>query len=281
MLAWFGDAVTRQPLIAANWKMYKAPGEAAVLAQDVIARLSHRQQRDLELVFCPSTIALSSVSAVLRFERTAIRLGAQDVNWQPDGALTGATSARMLVEVGCRYCLVGHSERRYYFQESDQDISLKLAALMAAQVTPILCVGESWEIRSVGSKIAARFVVQQLRAALGPLDAGLLTAGTGLSPGLVVAYEPIWSIGTGQTSTPASAQEMAVVIRSELSRLFGQAFANQARILYGGSLKPSNVAPFSVLPDIDGGLVGGSSLDALEFSDLVLNFLQARRSGIS
>ena len=272
----------RKAFIAANWKMNKAPGEAAVLAQDALQRLGSSVTRSVGLAFCPPLVSLASVASVLHFEHSKISLGAQDVFWQDDGAFTGATSARMLAEIGCRYCIVGHSERRYYFAETDEDISLKIAALLRYRITPILCVGESSEVRSAGARLAKRFVVQQLRSALGPI---VKDNGSGHGDvdktGLVVAYEPIWSIGTGQTATPATAQSMAEAIRKELDRLLGSERAEQTPILYGGSLNASNIAPFAVLPDIDGGLVGGVSLQAGEFADLVKGFVKARRAGDS
>lgn len=266
--------MTRTPLLVANWKMNKAPAEAAILAQDILNRLDLRQlKKRLELVFCPPYVDLSTVATVIRYEHAAIGLGAQDVFWQPNGAFTGAISAAMLAQIGCEYCIIGHSERRQWFAETDADIQRKLRALAAAGIRPILCLGESLELRQAGAAAAQDFVLGQMRAALtDPVSGQLQPPPTDL----VIGYEPVWSIGSGQTATPGDAQDMAAALRAELTDLFDEELATSVRIIYGGSLLAANIALFIEQPDIDGGLVGSASLEADEFSALVRAVLTAR-----
>lgn len=258
--------MARTPLMVANWKMNKTTAEAASLTTDIVMDLKASHLKDIELVICPPFTDIRTVSTVLEFEHSHIQLGAQDVYWQDDGAYTGSISARMLAEIGCRYCIVGHSERRQYFKETDREISLKMVALAAHDVIPILCVGESARVRASGARVAGAFVMQQLEAAL----VGFLRDAPGAE--FVVAYEPIWSIGTGNTATPNASQSMARAIRRQLAALATADVAERTRILYGGSLAYTNIALFAATADIDGGLVGGSSLVAEDFSRLVKNF---------
>ncbi|MCL1879076.1 MAG: triose-phosphate isomerase [Actinomycetia bacterium] len=251
----------RTPLIVANWKMNKTTVEAVLLMQDILNRLNPGEMDSHEVVVCPPFIDLKQVATVIEYDRSEVRLGAQDVHWRPDGAYTGAISVRMLAAVGCRFCIVGHSERRQMFREGDQEVAWKLEALLDGGIAPILCVGEPAEVRERGRRAAEDFVLQQVKAALSTVD-------TALAAKLAVAYEPIWSIGTGAAATPEDAQRMAAAIRDCLRQLFGDV-AERLRILYGGSLNVGNVAMFAPQPDLDGGLIGGASLDAQAFSQMV------------
>jgi triosephosphate isomerase len=255
----------RKPLVAGNWKMNKATGEAVRLAQDISDRY-YKDYDQVDTVLCPPFISLKSVRSVLEFDRSRIRLGAQDVFWEPDGAYTGAISTGMLREVGCGYCIVGHSERRQFFAETDGMVNRKARALLDADITPIVCVGEGLEVREAGAKAAADFVTAQVVAALqqfGPEDIGRT----------VIAYEPIWAIGTGRTATPESAQEICAAIREQLAALSDHRAASAVRVLYGGSMKPENAALFAPLPDVDGGLIGGAALQAADFIEIVKAFV--------
>jgi triosephosphate isomerase len=267
------EDMRRTALIAANWKMNKTPAEATSLTQSLALGLKSRHLGDLELVLCPPFVDLRSVAAVIEYERSPMSLGAQDVHWLPEGAYTGAISASMLADVGCRYCIVGHSERRRHFAETDQQVGLKMAALSETGLSPILCVGESQGLREQGEQAAFDHVAMQLDAALSAWG----DRNDEEAFRLVVAYEPIWSIGTGQTATPHMAEAMAMQIRMVLAQRLGEVASESVRILYGGSLSSENIAPFMHMPNIDGGLVGGASLDAVEFSRLVINCSEALR----
>ncbi|MDR1422635.1 MAG: triose-phosphate isomerase [Coriobacteriales bacterium] len=255
----------RTPLIVGNWKMNKTTGQAVVLAQD-IANLHYRDYKTVETVLCPPFVDLKSVNGVLEYDRSALRLGAQDVFWEISGAYTGAISPEMLREVGCSYCIVGHSERRAYFGETDADVNRKVHALLRAGIVPIICVGEGLELRDAGDRQAESFILEQVEAALEGLNDRDVST-------IVIAYEPIWAIGTGRTATPEQAQAVSVAIRACLGERCGWENARKLRILYGGSLKPENVALFVPMPDIDGGLIGGASLDARAFIDLMKAWL--------
>ena len=254
--------MSRKPIIAGNWKMNETASEATRLAQQLSYNYDPRYD-SLDVVICPPYTALRSVQVTLGFDDSPLILGAQDVYWQPAGAYTGAISVAMLKDLGCRYCIVGHSERRKYFGETDADVRRKAAALTAAKLTPILCVGESLAVREQGQAVA--FVTGQLRAALADLNAAEARR-------MVVAYEPIWAIGTGQTATPAQADEACLALRTQLAELYGSGFADATRILYGGSLNPGNAEHFRDMPNIDGGLVGGASLIATDFMQIVRAF---------
>ena len=210
------------------------------------------------VVVCPTATALAAVAdAALG---TNIHVGAQNVHWESHGAFTGEISTGMLNEIGVDYCVLGHSERRGYFGETDEDVNRKAHALMAKGVYPIMCCGESLECRDEGR--ALEFVCAQVRAGLAGLEPAQAAK-------CVVAYEPIWAIGTGRTATPEQAQEVCAAIRATLAELFGQQTADKMRILYGGSMKPENVGLFLPMEDIDGGLIGGAALDADSFAELV------------
>jgi triosephosphate isomerase len=203
---------------------------------------------------------------VLEFDRAPLALGAQDVFWEKEGAYTGAISPVMLREVGCEYCIVGHSERREHFGESDLTVSRKAAALLAHGITPIICVGEGLAKREEGARAAIAFVTAQVEGALQLIDSAAIGK-------IVVAYEPIWAIGTGRTATPEAAQEICAAIRACLAERGGSEAANGIRILYGGSMKAENAALFVPEPDIDGGLIGGAALEASAFVEIVKAFL--------
>jgi triosephosphate isomerase len=220
----------------------------------------------VDTVLCPPFISLKSVATVLDYDKSDIMLGAQDVYWQENGAYTGAISVGMLKDVRCKYCIVGHSERRDYFGESDLDVSRKAQALLAGEITPIICVGEGLEKREEGADVAVAYVCAQVSAALELIAPGDVER-------IVVAYEPIWAIGTGRTATPESAQEMCAAIRACIADIAGAEAAHKVRVLYGGSMKPENAAMFAPLPDIDGGLIGGAALDAKGFIEIVKAFL--------
>ncbi|MDW7711301.1 MAG: triose-phosphate isomerase [Deferrisomatales bacterium] len=246
----------RKPLVVANWKMHKTGPEALALAREVAARL--RDEQDTEIAVAPPFTALQAVGEVL--SGTRIGLGAQNMHWEPEGAFTGEVSPPMLRALGVRYVILGHSERRQLFGETDEDVARKVSAAAAAGLTPVVCVGETLAQRDGGA--ADEVVARQLTAALESLPPG------GGGP-LVVAYEPVWAIGTGRTAGAAQAQEMHAGVRSLLVTLRGAEGAEAARILYGGSVKPGNAAELLTQPDVDGALVGGASLDAETFASIV------------
>jgi len=246
----------RVPLIAGNWKMYKTIGEAVELVEALLRDLGDTTGR--EVLVCPPFTALHALSPLL--QETPIRLGAQDVHYELQGAFTGAISPLMLKDVGCRYVLVGHSERRQIFGEGDELINRKLRAALTNTLRPILCVGETKPQRDAGE--AESVVVGQVRAGLAGVAIEALEQ-------LVIAYEPVWAIGTGDTATPADAQAMHATVRLTITELYDQAAADQLRIQYGGSVKPDNVDELMSQPDIDGALVGGASLKADSFLRIV------------
>jgi triosephosphate isomerase len=246
----------RKKIVAGNWKMYKTPGEAVSLVTQIIASPPPRSDR--EVVLCPPFTALSRVSQLLKGSR--IKLGAQNLHWEKEGAFTGEVSAPMLRELGCEYVIVGHSERRQYFGEDDSVVARKLGAVLAEGMTPILCVGERLEEREAAR--TEKVLESQLKGSLGSFDARQLQ-------GLVVAYEPIWAIGTGKTATPEMAVEAHRFIRALLGNMFGFSLAEETRIQYGGSVKPENASELLKEPEIDGALVGGASLKADSFLRIV------------
>jgi len=248
--------MARRSMVAGNWKMYKTAGEGAILVQDMEPLVSGFWD-DVEIVVCPPHTALKSVSAVIELDRLVIGLGAQDVHWEAEGAFTGAIAPRMLVDLLCDYVIVGHSERREYFGETDATVNKKVHALFAAGMVPIVCVGES--LREHEAQDTETFVRGQVRAAIEGITAEQASK-------LVIAYEPIWAIGTGHTPTPESANDVTRTIRATVGATFDQSVALSLRVLYGGSVKPENAREFFVEPDIDGALVGGASLEAGSFA---------------
>ena len=252
--------MARRPLIAGNWKMHKNHFEAVQLTQKVSWGLTSDDTDAVETVVCPPFTALRSVGTLIDADRLAIRLGAQDCYPEPEGAYTGEVSAPMLAKLLCAYVIVGHSERRQYFGETDELVSRKARAVLGNQMTPIVCVGESLEQREAGS--TPEVVGGQVRGSLAGITADQIG-------GLVIAYEPIWAIGTGRAATADDAQETISLIRRTIAELAGEPAAETVRIQYGGSVKAANIEVLMARPDIDGALVGGASLDADEFSLIV------------
>jgi triosephosphate isomerase len=250
----------RRPIIAANWKMHMTHLEAIQAVQKLSYLLDKQDSERVEVVVCPPFTALRSIQTLLEADRLDYALGAQDAHWEEKGAFTGEVSPAMLAALKCRYVIVGHSERRQLFGEGDDVVRKKVRAVFAAGMTPILCVGESAEERDSGR--TGDRVVEQLKAALGGLDEERV--GT-----LVVAYEPIWAIGTGRNAEPADAGEVIAVIRSTAGSLASPAASGAMRVQYGGSVKAGNIREFMAHPEIDGALVGGASLDPEEFALIV------------
>jgi triosephosphate isomerase len=243
----------RTPYIAANWKMHKTVAEAAEFIDALLPRIAATQN---DVVICAPFTTLSEV--VQRRYGTAVRVAAQNMHEEASGAFTGEVSAPMLVELDVDAVVLGHSERRQYFCETDEALARKVAAALAADLEPILCVGESEAARDAGE--TEEVLERQLQADLAAVESADLSR-------IVIAYEPIWAIGTGRTATPEQAQEVCAFIRDAV-RMRGAA-ADEMRILYGGSMKPANAAELLALPDVDGGLVGGASLDPEEFAAIV------------
>jgi triosephosphate isomerase len=257
----------RRPLFAANWKMHKVAAEAVAFVADLCSGLERVDPAArVETVLFPSAPLLPRVADALAGSRrggaTRVSLGGQDLHPEPEGAHTGDTSGRQLLDCGCRYVLCGHSERRAEHGESDELVARKLAAARRASLAPILCLGEKLEERESGR--TERVLERQL-------DAGLeaLAAPPASGAEMVVAYEPVWAIGTGRTASPAQAQEAHAFLRRRLEVAVGGAAASSARLLYGGSVKPENSAELFAQPDVDGFLVGGASLDPAVFLDII------------
>jgi triosephosphate isomerase len=246
----------RKPIIAGNWKMYKTIPEAERLVNEVIKGLAGFD--GVEVVFCPPFTALSAVKTLLR--PTPFRLAAQNLYWKEEGAFTGEVAPRMLTDIGCDYVIIGHSERREYFGETDATVNLKVKAALAAGIKPIICVGETLTQRKAGE--TAALIARQTEAALAGLDPAVI-------PEVVIAYEPIWAIGTGESSTAVDANQVIGLIRQTVARLFGNEAANQLRIQYGGSVKPENIKEYMSQPEIDGALVGGASLKTDSFLKII------------
>lgn len=246
----------RTPLIAGNWKMYKTIAEAVELVEALLDGLGDAPNR--EVLVCPPYTALHALSSLL--QNTPIALGAQDVFYEAQGAYTGAISPVMLRDLGCTYTIVGHSERRQVFGDDDALVNRKLRAALTHGLRPILCVGETKPQRDAGH--AEAIVIRQVRAGLAEVPPDALTE-------LVIAYEPVWAIGTGDTATPDDAQAMHATIRHTLGDVYGKERADSVRIQYGGSVKPENVDELMAQPDIDGALVGGASLQAKSFLRIV------------
>lgn len=249
----------RKYLMAGNWKMNKTVPEAIALSQQ-LCNYYNREWDKVDVVLCVPSIDIKAVHTVLDFDKTDIELGAQNVHQEPSGAYTGEISIPMIKEAGCTYCIVGHSERREYFGETDEIVNLKVKELVNNKINAIVCVGESLNVRD--SERHIEFVTAQVRAALAGLDVEDLDK-------VVVAYEPIWAIGTGRTATPEQAEEVCAAIRATIAEAFTQEAADAVRVLYGGSMNQGNVESLLAMQDIDGGLVGGASLDANSFKQLI------------
>lgn len=247
---------SRKPIIAGNWKLNKTIKEAIELVTLLKRRIGDLQ--NVEVVVCPPFTALSEVSEILL--ESDIRLGAQDLYWEEKGAFTGEVSASLLKDAGAQYVIVGHSERRQLFHETDQAVNKKAKAAIKAGLTPIVCVGET---------LAEREAEKTFKVIETQLKGGFANFSSEDMKRVVIAYEPVWAIGTGKVATPGQAQEVHAFIRKELSKAFGNELAQNLNILYGGSVKPDNISNLIGEGDIDGALVGGASLDADQFSEIV------------
>lgn len=257
--------MSRTPLLAANWKMNKTVAEAEAFAVAFVGAIA--DVTGVEVALAPPATALHALGKALSGSRVA--LAAQNVHPEPSGAFTGEISVEMLREVDCRYVIVGHSERRTLFGESDADVAAKARALLAGGLRPVVCLGESLEQREAEQTLAV--CEAQLEGSLSGIEAGRAVE-------LTLAYEPIWAIGTGRTATPEIAQEVHGFLRQWLSGRFGEEAAEAVRIQYGGSMKPENAGELLAQPDIDGGLVGGASLDPESFASICRSAGQGSRS---
>ncbi len=246
----------RKKIVAGNWKMNMTVAEAANLVQGLKAELSNF--REVEVVVCPPFTALSGVSAAL--QGTNMDLGAQNMHWEKSGAFTGEISPEMLRELFCHYVILGHSERRTYFGETDAIVNRKVKSALAWGLHPIVCVGETLQQREAGEVEAV--ISAQVRGSLAGLEQKEILES-------VVAYEPVWAIGTGKTASSSQAQDVHALIRKVLGEMFTPAVAQGVRIQYGGSVKPANAKELFSMPDIDGGLIGGAALDAKSFIAIV------------
>ena len=252
--------MARTPLIAGNWKMHKTHLEAMHLVQALGHELAGHDFEKVEVVVCPPFTSLRTIQTLIDSDRYEFGLGAQNMHVEKEGAFTGEVSAGMLAALQVRYVILGHSERRELFHETDEDVNAKVRAAFANNLVPIMCCGETDEEREAGETDAK--VERQVRQGL-----------KGLKPEqartAVIAYEPIWAIGTGKTATPEDAQATCALVRRVVADVFDQSVADEVRVLYGGSMKPGNAAALTGQNDIDGGLVGGASLDAGDFAAIV------------
>ena len=248
------------PLIAGNWKMHCNHFEAIALVQKLAFSLNDKDYKHVEVVVLPPFTDLRSVQTLVDGDKLKIEYGAQDISRHEKGAYTGEISGPMLAKLGCSYVLCGHSERRHYHHEDDALVNAKVKAAFKNGLTPILCVGEGLPIREEGTHVP--HCCTQLDAGLDGLTAEQVKQ-------VVIAYEPVWAIGTGKTATPQDAQEVCGAIRQRLAEKYGAEVADAVRIQYGGSVKAANIASIMAQPDVDGALVGGASLDAEEFTSIV------------
>ncbi len=246
----------RTPVVAGNWKMHKTAAETAAFVEAIGPAASAAEDR--EIVIAPPLTALAA--GVAAASDTNIRISGQNLHWEASGAYTGEISAGMLVEIGCSHVIIGHSERRQYFGETDGTVHLKVLAALASGLTPIVCVGETLEQREAGNTAAV--LREQFTAGVGALEPEQFAK-------LILAYEPVWAIGTGRTATPEIAEAAHREIRGLVAGRFGDSIAAGVRILYGGSVKPANFRGLLDCPNIDGGLVGGASLDPVSFAALI------------
>ena len=247
-----GAGTGRKPLVAGNWKMHNNHLEALALTQQLAFRLTGKDFDAADVAVLPPFTALRSVQTLVQGDKLRLAYGAQDVSAHEDGPYTGEVSGRMLAKLGCAYVLAGHSERRQYHGEDDTLVNAKVRVILANEMTPVLCVGEGLDVRREG---------RHIEHTLAQLDGGLAGLTSEQARGLVVAYEPVWAIGTGEVASPQDAQEVCAAIRERVSSLHGSAAGSGVRILYGGSVKPDNMPAIMAQPDIDGALVGGASLD--------------------
>jgi triosephosphate isomerase len=250
--------MSRKKLIAANWKMYKTPDEAVAFIHAFVPLIAHH--RHAEIVLCPSPALLPAT--IKHASGSHVHIGAQNMHWLDEGAYTGETSPLLLKALGATHVLIGHSERRQYFNETDESVNLKLKSALAHGLVPIVCVGEQLAEREANQ--TAEVLERQTSIALEGIDPAIATP-------LVIAYEPVWAIGTGRTATPEIADDAHKIIRAQIAKSLSPALAASTRILYGGSVKPDNTASLCCLEDIDGALVGGASLDPTSFSKIVIH----------
>jgi triosephosphate isomerase (TIM) len=250
---------TRRPIMAGNWKMNLNHLEAINLVQKLAFSLNEEQLADVEVVVLPPFTDLRSVQTAIDGDKVKMVYGAQDLSPHAGGAYTGDISGAMLAKLGCTYVVVGHSERRQYHHEDDALVNAKIKAAFAAGLKPIFCVGEGLEVREACGHVA--HCTDQIDAGLDGLKAEQVKE-------LVIAYEPVWAIGTGRTATPENAQEVCAAIRAKLTERYGAEVGDAVRIQYGGSVKAANIAAIMAQPDVDGALVGGASLDAEEFASI-------------
>jgi len=252
----------RIPFIAANWKMFKTIHEAFAFTREFANGV--KDVSDVEIVLAPPFTAIHTVAEAAR--NTRIGVAGQDVYWEREGAFTGEVSAGMLKEAGAEYVIIGHSERRRLFNENDETVNKKLLAALAADLTPIVCIGETLAEREANRTL--EILDRQIKAGLDSLNDDQVAS-------LVIAYEPVWAIGTGRNATPDQAGEAHAHIRSRLRQWFGGRAAEQGHVIYGGSVKPDNIHDLVVLPDVDGALVGGASLDVKGFTQIVTRSRQS------
>ena len=250
------EQISRKHVVAGNWKMFKTRDEAQATVREVVGLVGNIQ--NVDIVVCPPFTALGAVEEILT--GSVVQLGAQNVHWQDEGAFTGEVSVSMLADYGCSHVIIGHSERRHYFQESDEVIQDKLEKVFSTELTPILCIGESLEAREADR--VQEVIPSQLERALRELTDPQTSR-------IIIAYEPVWAIGTGRTATPELAEKVHFLIRSWLSDHSSVGVADQVRILYGGSVTPENAGQLIEQENIDGFLVGGASLDAQSFAKIV------------
>ncbi|WP_405944868.1 triose-phosphate isomerase [Streptomyces sp. NBC_00932] len=251
---------TRTPLMAGNWKMNLNHLEAIAHVQKLSFAITDKDYDAVEVAVLPPFVDLRSVQTLVDGDKIKIKYGAQDISAHDSGAYTGEISGPMLAKLKCAYVAVGHSERRQYHAETDEICNAKVKAAYRHGITPILCVGEGLDVRKAG---------QQVEYTLGQLDGGLKDIPADQAESIVIAYEPVWAIGTGEVATPEDAQEVCGAIRGRLAELYSQELAGKVRIQYGGSVKSGNVAAIMAQPDVDGALIGGAALDADEFVKIV------------
>ena len=249
--------MSRKPLIAGNWKMNLNHLEAIAVAQKLAYSIEDREYDAVDITIIPPFTDIRSIQTLIDGDRLRLTYGAQDLSPENSGAFTGDISGSMLSKLGCTFVLVGHSERRAIHHESDELLNRKIKAALAHELTPIFCIGEELPIREAGTHV--EFVLEQVRAGLKGFHKPDLKK-------IVFAYEPVWAIGTGRTATPEDAQEVCAAIRSELKKIGSDEIVENARILYGGSVKSANIVDIMRQPDVDGALVGGASLDPEEFA---------------
>jgi triosephosphate isomerase len=255
----------RTPLIAGNWKMFKTVLEATVFAKELRGLI--KDIEDVDVAIAPPFTAIHAASEAAR--NTSLYIAAQNMFWEREGAFTGEISAGMIREAGAEFAIIGHSERRTLFGETDVTVNRKVLAAIAADLTPIVCIGESLDQRERSETMDV--LDRQIKGGLDGLSGDQIAA-------LVIAYEPVWAIGTGRNATPAQAGEAHAHIRSRLRQWFGATAADGCRILYGGSVKPDNIADLIAQPEVDGALVGGASLDVRSFHDIIVRSRPKARS---